>query len=122
MVPGPSEPATKRLRSGVEKPSATSRAMRALARAISWAALGDVVLAERHAEGAEGVGLDHVGADLEVGGVQGGDHVGAGDAQDVGAALDGLAAVVVEVEVLGLQPGAGGAVVHDDAFGYEVQE
>ena len=84
--------------------------------------LGDVVLAERHAEGAERVGLDHVGAHLEVGGVQGGDHVGPGDAQDVGAALDGLAAVVVEAEVLGLQPGAGGAVVDDDAFGYEVEE
>ena len=36
FVPGPIEPATKRLRSGVEKSSATSRAMRALARAISW--------------------------------------------------------------------------------------
>ena len=85
-------------------------------------ALGDVVLAERHGEGAEGVGLDHVGADLEVGRVEGGHHVGSGDAEDVGAALERRATEVVEAQVLGLHPGAGGAVVDDDALGHGVQE
>ena len=96
--------------------------MRALARAISWARSAMSYSPSGHGEGAEGVGLDHVGADLEVGGVEGGDHVGAGDAEDVGAALERGAAVVVEAEVLGLQPGARGAVVDDDPLRHHVEE
>ena len=84
--------------------------------------VGHVVLAEGYAEGAEGVGLHHIGADLQVCGVQRRDHVGPGDAQVVGAAFVDLAAVVVEGEVLGLQPGAGGAVVDDDALAHQVEE
>ena len=69
-MPGPIEPATKRGWSGVEKSSATSRAMRAPARLISWARSAMPYSPSGHGEGAEGVGLDDVDADLEVRGVQ----------------------------------------------------
>ena len=69
--------------------------------------LGDVVLAERHGEGAEAVGLDHVGAGPEERLVQVGDDVGPGDRQDVGAALELGAAEVVGCEAQLLQVGAG---------------
>ncbi len=84
--------------------------------------VGDVVLVERHGEGAEGVGLDDVGADLEERLVQVGDDVGAGDRQDVGAALELGAAEVVGGEPQLLEVGAGGTVVHDDALVHEVEE
>jgi hypothetical protein len=50
--------------------------------------VGDVVLAQRGQVGAEGVGLDGVRARLEVGGVDGLDHVGAGHVEDLVAALE----------------------------------
>ena len=43
------------------------------------------------------------------------DHVGAGNPQDLVAALELRTAEIVGREVLFLQPGAGGAVVDDDA-------
>ena len=69
-MPGPIEPATNRLRSGVEKPSATSRAMRALARVISWDRSAMSYSPSGMAKAPNVFGLDHVGADLEVGVVQ----------------------------------------------------
>jgi hypothetical protein len=84
--------------------------------------LGDLVLAQRHGEGAEGVGLDHVGPHAEERLVQVGDDVGPGHRQDVDAALELGPAVVVGVEVQALEVGAGGAVVHDDALVHEVEE
>ena len=84
--------------------------------------VGHAVLAERDGEGAEGVRLDHVGADLEVRRVQRGHRVGPGDGEVLVAALEGLTAEVVGGQVLGLQPGARGAVVHDDTLGNQVEE
>jgi hypothetical protein len=84
--------------------------------------LGDLVLGEGAGQRAEGVGLDDVGADLEVGRVEGGDDIGPGDGEQLRAALVVLAAVVVGVEVLGLQPRAGGPVVDDDVLVDRVEE
>ncbi len=78
--------------------------------------LGDAVLRERPRQRAERVRLDDVAPGLEVGRVQRGHDVGPGDGQELGAALVVLAAVVVGGEALGLEPGAGGAVVDDDSF------
>ena len=52
--------------------------------------VADVVLAEVGEVGAEGVGLDAVDADLEIGVVNGADDVGPGDVQDLVAALVAL--------------------------------
>ena len=79
LVPGPIEPATKRGRSGVEKSSATSRAMRASARVISWDRSAMPYSPSGMASAPKVFGLDDVGADLEVRGVQLGDDVGPGD-------------------------------------------
>jgi hypothetical protein len=84
--------------------------------------LGDAVLAERDGEGAEGVGLDHVGAHPEERLVQVGDDVRPGHRQDVDAPLELVAAVVVGREVEALEVGAGGTVEHDDALVDEVEE
>ncbi len=84
--------------------------------------VGHAVLAERDGEGAEGVRLDHVGAHLEVRRVQRGHGVGPGDGEVLVAALEGLTAEVVGRQVLGLQPGARGAVVDDDTLGNQVEE
>ena len=85
-------------------------------------AVGQVVLGQRHAEGAEGVGLEHVAADLEVAGVQLGDDVGPGDGQQLVAALERIAPEVVGGEALGLQARAHAAVEdhHPLAGGLEV--
>ncbi len=85
-------------------------------------AVGQVVFAERDRERPERVGLDDVGAHLEVRGVQGADDVGPGDAQVLVAPLERVAAEVVRGEVLALQPGTGGAVVDDDALVDEIKE
>ena len=83
--------------------------------------LGDVVLAERDGEGAEAGGLDDVDADVEEGVVHPGDDVGPGDDEQLVAALEGLAAEVVGAQVEGLDVGAEGAVVDDDALVDEIE-
>ncbi len=84
--------------------------------------IGEAVLAEGHREAAEGVGLDDVHADVEVGLVELGHHVGAGDGQVLVAALEVGAAEVVGAELEGLQERPRGAVVHDHALVDQVQE
>ena len=84
--------------------------------------LGDGVLAEWHGEGAEAVGLDDVGPGAEERLVQVGDDVGAGDRQDVGAALELGPAEIVGGETELLQVGAGRAVIDDDPLVDEVEE
>jgi hypothetical protein len=54
--------------------------------------------------------------------VQGGDDVRARDREDVGAAVQLGPAEVVGGEAELLQVGAGGAVVHHDAFVDEIEE
>jgi hypothetical protein len=79
-------------------------------------ALGDAVLGERCPVAAEGVGLDRVAADLEVGVVHAAHDVRAGDVEDLVAAL---VALEVPLEVEGgaglgrLEHGPHGAVRHD---------
>jgi hypothetical protein len=73
--------------------------------------VADAVLAEVGEVGAEGVGEDRVGADLEVGVVDLADHVGAADGEDLVAAL--VLLEVVEAEVEALQHRAHRTVGHD---------
>ena len=84
--------------------------------------LGDVVLAERHGEGPEAVGLDHVGTGPEERLVQIRDDVRAGHRQDVGAALEVRPAEIIGGEAELLQVGAGRTVVHDDTVVDEIEE
>jgi hypothetical protein len=84
--------------------------------------LGDVVLAEGDGEGAEAVGLDDVAARSEEGLVQVGDDVGAGDREQVHAALELVPAEVLGVEAQLLEVGSGRPVVDDDALVDEVEE
>ena len=84
--------------------------------------VGDAVLGEHEAEGAEGGGLDRVDADLEVLGVHLRDEVGPGEHEVLVAALEGGAAEVVGAEVLVLDPGAEGAVEHEHALVERVEE
>ena len=79
-------------------------------------ALGDAVLGEHDREGAEGVGLDDVGADVQERSVQCLDGVGLGDDEDLVAALERRAAEVVGVQILELEVRARRAVVDEDAF------
>ena len=83
--------------------------------------LGEVVLGQRHAEGTEGVGLDHVGAGLEVGPMHPPDDVGAGVDEQLVAPFEIGPAEVVGGQILLLKVGAGGAVEDDDAFVDQVQ-
>ena len=76
-----------------------------------------VVLGEHWGEGAEGVGLDHVAADLVEGPVDLLDRVGSGDHQELVAALEVGAAEVVGGQLSQLQVGPHGAVEDDDPFG-----
>ena len=64
-MPGPIEPITKRGRSGVEKPDATSRGELGRAPVHLERLVGDVVLVEHERERAEGGGLDRVDAGRE---------------------------------------------------------
>ena len=79
----------------------------------------EAVLGEHQRRAAEGVGLDDVGAGLEVGAVHVEDHVRPGADQVFVAALELGAAEVVRTELLGLQHGPGRAVEHQDPLGHE---
>ena len=83
--------------------------------------LRDPVLGERHGEGAEGGGLHDVDADLEELVVHRGDHVGAGDDEQLVAALEVVAPEVVGTQAQGLHVGAEGAVVDDDLLVDEIE-
>ncbi len=54
--------------------------------------------------------------------MQAGDDVGSGDPEQLVAAFERFTPEVIHRELLRLQPGAGGAVVDDDAFVDEVEE
>ncbi|MFN8146942.1 MAG: PAC2 family protein [Candidatus Nanopelagicales bacterium] len=82
--------------------------------------LGDAVLPQVGQVRAEGVGLDGVDPDREVGVVDGPDDVGARDVEDLVAALE--VAEVVEGQVVGLQHRAHRAVGDDDARGERAAE
>ncbi|MGX1508564.1 UNVERIFIED_CONTAM: hypothetical protein RKD43_007273 [Streptomyces graminofaciens] len=77
--------------------------------------LGDVVLPQCGVVGAEGVGLHAVDADVEVRLVDGADDVGAGDIEDLVAALEVLE--VLQRRILRLEHGAHRAVGHHDPGG-----
>ena len=83
-------------------------------------ALGDVVLAQRREVRAEGVGLDAVDADREVRLVDRADDVGAGDVEDLVAALEVLE--VLERRVLRLEHRAHRAVGDHHAGGERLAE
>ena len=76
-VPGPIEPITKRGRSGVEKSAADLLGQARRLLVDGEGLLGDAVLVEHEAEGAEGGGLHRVDAGLEVLGVHAADELGA---------------------------------------------
>ncbi len=84
--------------------------------------VGEVVLGEGDGEGAEGVGLHHVAAHVEVGGVELADGVGPGDHEELVAALQVRATEVVGGEVEALEEGPRRPVVDDDAFVHEIEE
>ena len=81
---------------------------------------GDVVLGEVGQVRAEGVGLDGVRARLEVGAVDGADHVGPGVVEDLVAALE--AREIVEHQIRGLQHRAHRAVGDDDPVAQSLQK
>ena len=62
--------------------------------------IGDAVLAQGGQVGAEGVGLHRVHPDLEVGVVDGSDHVWAGPVEDLVAALELVEVGQVQIEAL----------------------
>ena len=89
----------------------------------------DTVLGHGEASGAEGVGLDHVGARRKVGAVDLADHVGAREAQDVvvaqqrtGVGGKGVALEVGFSQAVSLDHGAHGAVQDEDAFVEEARD
>ncbi len=84
--------------------------------------VGDAVLVQHQAEGAEGGGLDRVDAGLEVLGVHLPDEVGSGEDEALVAALERGATEVVGPETLVLHPGAERAVEHEDALGERGEE
>ena len=82
--------------------------------------VGDVIVAEVRQVTAERVGLDRVGAGLEVGAVDGLDHIRAGVVEDLVAALEVVE--VVEREIGRLQLSAHGAVAHHDPLRQGVEQ
>jgi hypothetical protein len=85
--------------------------------------LGQAVFALRDARAVEAVGLEDVGAGLEVGLVDAADHVGPRDAEQVvvalevlGVAGEALAAIVGFDQLAALDHGAHGAVEDQDAL------
>ena len=113
---------TKRGRSGVEQPDATSRASSARVPVHLEGLVGDAVLVEHERERAERRGLDRVDPDREELLVHLGDEVGPGEHELLVAALERLAAEVVGPEVLALHPRAERAVEHEHALGERVEE
>ena len=77
-------------------------------------ALLQPVLGQFAGLGAEGVGLDDVAAGVQVGGMDGGDDVGAGNGEEVVAAV--VALVVVAVKAAAMIGRAHGAVEDQDLF------
>ena len=120
LVPGPTLPSTQRGRSGVLYASADSRAIRAAASASSWIRSAMPYSPSARQVGAEGVGLDRVDPDLEVGVVDRPDDVGPGDVEDLVAALELVE--VVEGEVVALQHRAHRPVRDHDASGKGLTE
>ena len=102
--------------SAAAQPSATSRAIRAPASASSSIRSRDAVLAQVREVGAEGVGLDAVGARLEVGVVDRADDVGPRDVEDLVAALVPVGSRRGRGRA-GLEHRAHRAVGDDDALG-----
>ena len=77
-------------------------------------ALLEAVLREHQGRTAERVGLDDVGAGVEVGPVDSEHHVGPGRHQDLVATLELRTAEVLRPQVRRLKSGAGGPVEHQD--------
>ena len=82
--------------------------------------VGDVVVTEVRQVAAERVGLDSVGAGLEVVAVDRLDHIGPGVVEDFVAALEVVE--VVERQIGGLQLRAHGAVAHHDPLRQGVEQ
>ena len=82
--------------------------------------VGDVVVAEIRQVAAERVGFHSVRAGLEIGAVDGLQHIGTGLVEDLVAALQ--PAEVVEREICCLQLGAHGAVAHNDALRQRLEQ
>ena len=78
--------------------------------------VGQVVLGENDGCGAESVGLDDVGAGVEVSTVDGLNHIGPGENQVFVASLVFDAAEVVGAEIVRLDSRAHGAVDYQDAL------
>src|SRR5262249_2670945 len=84
--------------------------------------VGEAVLGEHEGRAAERVRLDHVGPRREVAEVHPADDVAAPDHQVLVAALEVGPSEVGGGQVLGLHPGAGGPVEHEDLLGEELLE
>ncbi len=127
------EPAQLRVLRGGEQSGGTdragdeSRATVARLRAVGGAAgdrgggtvhlqrlVGDPPFLEADPGGLEGVGLDHIGAGVEVGVVDRLDHVGPREAQVVVAAFPALAAEIIRLQLTGLDLRAHGSVEEQD--------
>jgi hypothetical protein len=78
--------------------------------------LGDAVFGENHRKGAEGVGLDDVGTDVQERAVEFLDGVRFGDDENLVASFEGRATEIVGVQVLELKVCTRRAVVDEDSF------
>ena len=106
----------------MENSAATSLASRAAVSLMLEGLLGDVVLREHHAEGAERGGLDRVDARFEVLAVHLADEVGPRQHQVLVATLERFTTEVVRTELLALHPGAECAVEDQDALAHGFEE
>ncbi len=84
-------------------------------------AVGEVELAQRDRRAAEGVGLHHVGAGLEVAAMDLAHEVGAGEVQHVGAVLP-APVILLDVERQRLHARAHAAVAQQHVFGESVEK
>ncbi len=84
-------------------------------------AVGQVEFAERDRGTAEGVGLHHVGAGLEIAAVQFAHQVGTGQAEHVGAVL-AAPVVALDVERQGLHASAHAAVAQQHAVTQRIEQ
>ncbi|CAB4585331.1 unannotated protein [freshwater metagenome] len=78
--------------------------------------IGDVVFPKRNRKCAKGVGFDDIAADLEVAGMNIGDHVWPRDHEELVAALQVGSAKVIGGHTAGLNACAHAAVENDDTF------